>query len=177
MKKLLREVHGAKWDVVLISETAAKQRSLGDRARTRCNRVGQIRNKHGVAIIVNSMWKNTTNWVECASERVVAASVSVSKQPITLVSMYMPHSGDPDHQVEKTYETIRRVIDKDRHMKIIGGDFNGERGPGTVLSRQVLVTHYTLNKANCRGEWMTQWLLEKNLVALNTMYKQHVRSK
>ena len=29
----------------------------------------------------------------------------------------------------------------------------------------------TLNKANCRGEWLTQWLLENKLVALNTMYK------
>ena len=34
------------------------------------------------------------------------------------------------------------------------------------------VGHYTLNKATCRGEWMTQWLLEKRMVALNTMYKK-----
>ena len=34
------------------------------------------------------------------------------------------------------------------------------------------VGHYTLNKANCGGEWMTQWLLENKLVALNTMYKK-----
>ena len=33
------------------------------------------------------------------------------------------------------------------------------------------VGHYTLNKANCRGEWITQWLLDNSLVALNTMYK------
>ena len=31
---------------------------------------------------------------------------------------------------------------------------------------------HTFNKANCTGEWMTQWLLEKNLFALNTMYKR-----
>ena len=114
------------------------------------------------------MWKNKIIWVECACERVVAASVPVSKQMITLVSMNMPHSGDPD--------TIRRVIDKDRNMKIIGGDFNGERGPGTGVE-QTSVGHCTLNKANCRGEWMTHWLLEKNLVALNTMYKKHLKSK
>ena len=54
---------------------------------------------------------------------------------------------------------------------VIGGDFNAELGPGdgTELS---CIGHYTLNKANCRGEWMTQWLLEQNLVALNTKYKK-----
>ena len=34
------------------------------------------------------------------------------------------------------------------------------------------VGHYTLNRANSRSEWMAQWLLEKNHVALNTMYKK-----
>ena len=128
-------------------------------------------NKHGVAIIVNSRWRNKINWVESASERVVATSISVNKPPITLVSTYMPHSGYPDHQVERTYETIRRVIGTDGNMKIIGGYFNAELGPGTGVE-QTSVGHYTLNKANCRGEWMTQWLLENKLVALNTMYKK-----
>ena len=56
-------------------------------------------------------------------------------------------------------------------MKIIGGDFNAELGPGVGIELSN-VGHYTLNKAKCRREWMTQWLLEKNLVALNTMYKK-----
>ena len=34
------------------------------------------------------------------------------------------------------------------------------------------VGHYTLNKGNCRGEWMTQWLLQSKMVALNTMFKK-----
>ena len=38
-------------------------------------------------------------------------------------------------------------------------------------SCQLSVTD-TLNKANCRGERMTQWLLEYSLVALNTMYRK-----
>ena len=101
----------------------------------------------------------------------VAASISVNKQPITLVSAYLPHSCYPDHHVEKTYKTICKIIDKEKNMKIIGGDFNAELGPGDGIELSC-VGHYTLNKANCRGKWMTQWLLEKNLVALNTMYKK-----
>ena len=81
------------------------------------------------------------------------------------MSVYMPHSGYPDHQVEKTYKTILKTIEKDKSMKIIGGDFNAEQGPGEGIELSA-VGHHTLNKANCRGEWMTQWLLENSLVAL-----------
>ena len=85
--------------------------------------------------------------------------------------MYLPHSGYPDHHVERTYKTISKLIDKEKNMKTIGGDFNAELGPGDGIELSC-VGHYTLNKANCRGDWMTQCLLEKNLVALNTMYKK-----
>ena len=112
---------------------------------------GKLVNKHGVAIIVNSRWRNKINWVECASERVIATSISVNRNPTTLISAYMPHSGFPDHQVEKTSDTIRRVIGTDKNMKIIGGDFNAELGPGAGVE-QTSVGLKTLNKANYRGE-------------------------
>ena len=49
--------------------------------------------------------------------------------------------------------------------------FNAELGPGEGIELSS-VGHYTLIKANCRGEWMTQWLLDNSFVALNTMYKK-----
>ena len=63
------------------------------------------------------------------------------------------------------------MLEGEKGMKIIGGDFNAEFGPGEGLELSA-VGHYTLNKGNCRGEWMTQWLLPNKLVALNTMYKK-----
>ena len=39
-------------------------------------------------------------------------------------------------------------------MKILGGDFNAELGPGEGLELSA-IGHYTLNKGNCRGERMT----------------------
>ena len=169
---MLREVHGVKWDVILISETWRPSKEIWEtEQRHIVIESGKFTNKHGVAIILNRRWKIQINWVECACERVVAASISVNKQPITLVTAYLPHSCYPDHHVEKTYKTICKIIDKKKNMKIIGGDFNAELGPGDGIELSC-VGHYTLNKANCRGEWMTQWLLEKNLVALNTMYKK-----
>ena len=56
-------------------------------------------------------------------------------------------------------------------MKIIGGDFNAELGTGIGVE-QASVGQYTLKESNCRGEWMSQWLQEQRLVALNTMYRK-----
>ena len=120
-------------------------------------------NKHGVEKLLNERWQNQIKWIQCVCERVVALSISVNKQPITLVSVYMPHSGYPDHNIEKTYKTILSTIGKENCMKMIGGDFHAELGPGEGIELSS-VGHYTLNKANCRGEWMTQWLLDDSFV-------------
>ena len=147
-EELLQEVHGAKWDVMLISETWRPNNEVWETEQGRVViESGKFTNKHGVAIIVNCRWRNKINWIECASERVVAASISVNKQPITLVSTYMPHCGYPDHQVEKY-----RVIGADRNMKIIRGDFNAELGPELVLNYHVLATtHSTKQTAEVNG--------------------------
>ena len=83
-------------------------------------------NKHGVAILLNRRWHNKINWIQCACERVVAMSISVNKQPVVLMSVYMPHSGFADHHVERTYKTIIDTIGQEKCAKIIGGDFNAE---------------------------------------------------
>ena len=128
---------------------------------------GNFTNKHGVAIVFNRRWKNRINWIQCACERVVAMSISVNKPPLVLMRVYMPHSGYADHHVKKIYRTIIDTIGKEKCAKIIGGDFNAELRPGEGVEVSA-VGHYTLNK----GEWMTQWLLETKLVALNTRYKK-----
>ena len=172
LEELFSEIYRVRWDVILISETWRQGKEIWETEQGHIViESGKFTNKHGVAILLNRKWKNQINWVQCACERVVAASTSVNKQPMILVSAYLPHSGYPDNQVERTYKTITTMIDQEKNMKIIGGDFNAELGPGDGIELSC-VGHYTLNKANCRGEWMTQWLLENNLVAFNTMYKK-----
>ena len=176
-EELFRGVQGATWDVILVSETWRPNKEIWESDHGHVvMESGKFMNKHGVAIIVNSRWRNKVNWVECVSERVIAASILVNKHPITLISTYMPHTGHLDHQVEKTYDAIRRVIGTDKNMKVIGGDSNAELGPGIGIE-QASVGHYTINKATCRGEWMAQGLLEKKQVALNTVYKKTPQKK
>ena len=116
---------------------------------------GRYENKHGVAIIVNKKWKHRVNWTNCISERMIATSITVNKQPITLLSVYMPHSGYADHHVEKTYNMIQNILKTDKGVQIIGGDFNAELGPGVGVEL-TCVGQYTFKEANNRGEWMKQ---------------------
>ena len=163
---MISELHRVDWDVILISETWRQSKEIWETQQGYIMvESGQVINKHGGAIMLNKRWKNQINWVHCESERVVAMSISVNKQSIVLMSVYMPHSGYADHHFEKVYKTITKMIEDEKGMKIIGGDFNAELGPGEGLEL-LAVGHYTLIKGNCRGEWMTQWLLQNKLVAL-----------
>ena len=172
IQELFSELHQVTWDAILISQTWRQGKEIWETQQGHIMvESGKFINKHGVAKLLNRRWKNQINLVQCSCERVVALSISVNKQPITLVSVYMPNSGYADHHIEKTYKTILSTIGKEKDMKIIGGDFNAELGPGEGIELSS-VGHYTLNKANCRGEWMTQWLLDNSFVALNTMYKK-----
>ena len=171
IQEMICELQRVEWDVIPISETWRQSKEIWETQEGHIMvESGQLINKHGVAML-NKRWKNQVKWVQCESERVVAMSISVNKQPIVLMSVYMPHSGYADHNFEKVYKTITKMIEREKSMKIIGGDFNAELGPGEGLELSA-VGHYTLSKGNCRGEWMTQWLLQNKLVALNTMYKK-----
>ena len=164
LEELFSEVHQVASDAILISETWRQGKEIWE---TQHGHIvvesGKFTNKHGVAILLNRRWRNQINWVQCACERVVAMSISVNKQPITLMSVYMPHNGYPDHQVEKKYKTILTTIDQDKSMKIIGGDFDAELGPGegielssqqTKLQRR-MDDSVASRKQSCRIEQVT----------------------
>ena len=170
LEEMLSELYKISWDAILISETWRQNKEIWETQQGHIMvESGKFTNKHGVAIMLNKRWKNRINWIQCVCERVVAMSISVNKHPVVLMSVYLPHSGYADHHVEKTYKTIIDTIKKEKCAKIIGGDFNDELGPGEGVELSA-VGHYTVNKVNVRGEWMTQWLLENRLVALITMY-------
>ena len=88
IEELFSELHQVTWDVILISETWRQGKDIWETQQGHIMvESGKFINKHGVAILLNRRWTNQINWVQCAYERVVALSISVNKQPITLVSV------------------------------------------------------------------------------------------
>ena len=57
------------------------------------------------------------------------------------------------------YKTIEKhMAHCNKYIPIIGGDFNGELGPGKGMERK-RVCEYTLNEGNKRGDWLKSWLM------------------
>ena len=61
---------------------------------------GKYENQHGVGILVNKKWRNHIHWTDYISERATSTSITVNKQEILMMSVYLPHSSDGDHHVE-----------------------------------------------------------------------------
>ena len=112
IEELFQEVQARKWDVILVSETWRSNEEVWESNQGHIVESGKFTNKHDVAIILHGRWRQKVNWVECVSERVIAASISVNKQP---ASTYMPHSGYPDIIKPKRH-VIRRVTEKDKNL-------------------------------------------------------------
>ena len=110
---------------------------------------GKFENKHGVGILLNKKWRRRVNLTDFISERATAASITVNKQPVLLMSVYFPHSGYADHHVEKANRAIENHTKSKKAIQIVGGDFNAELGPGIGAER---VTDGIRSKKEAREE-------------------------
>ena len=115
--------------------------------------------------------KKKIKWTTYLNERVIATAITINKQVVTLMSIYMPHSGYADYRVEKVYSEIEQTTTCSKNMLIIVGDFNAELGPGQGAEK-LSVGRYTLNESNKRGDWLKQRMMSQRLVALNTTYRK-----
>ena len=79
--------------------------------------------------------------------------------------------GYTDHHVEKAYRTIEKHTTSRKSIQIIGRDFNADLEPGSGVER-VSVGPHTLKEGNKKGDWMKQWLMMQNFVAINTMFRK-----
>ena len=154
-----------------LRDLAPKQRDMGNTARSHYGGIGEIHQQTRSLDTAEQKMKKS-NQLGTMRMRTFSCDVDLGQQATDRVDECVhAHSGYPDHHFERIFKTITTTIEKDKSMKIIRGDFIAEFGPGEGIELSA-VGHYTLNKANCRGEWMTQWLLQNSLVALNTMYKK-----
>ena len=58
-----------------------------------------------------------------------------------------------------------------KHIPIIGGDFNAELGPGKGTESKS-VRGYTLYESYKRGDWLKSWLMLHDYSALNAMFRK-----
>ena len=110
VEDLIRELEGCKWDALLISASWRPEKAeiWETRQGHLYMEAGKFESKHGVGILLNKKMRRRVNWTDFISERAIAASITVNKQLVLLMSVYFPHSGYADHHVEKAYRAIEK---------------------------------------------------------------------
>ena len=87
------------------------------------------------------------------------------------MSVYFPHGGDDDGDVEGLYSEIDKTIEGARRQNrtcILLGDWNAVVGPRQEGDDEDSVGRYGIGRRNDRGQWLTQWTSTQRLTIANT---------
>ena len=174
IEEMVSELEGYRWDAIFLNETWRHEQA--EIWETHHKHIfmgsGKFDNKHGVGIMLNKRWRQRIIDTEYINERAITTTILVNRQHIKLMSVYFPHSKYADHHIEKMYKTIEKhMAHCNKHIPIIGGDFNAELGPGKGTECKS-VGRYILNESNKRGDWLKSWLMLQDYSALNTMFRK-----
>ena len=128
------ELESYRWDAILLSETWRHDKS--EIWETHHKHIlmgaGKYDNKHGVRILVNKKWRQTTIDAEYINKRAITTTIVVNHQRIKPMSVYFSPLGvcRPSHRksVHNDRASTRQIAKK--YILVVGGDFNAELGPG-----------------------------------------------
>ena len=174
IEEMMSELEGYRRDAILLSgtwrheqaelwETHHKYIFIGS---------GKFDNNHGVGTMLNKRWRQRIIDTEYINERAITTTILVNRQHIKLMSVHFLHSKNADHHIEKMYTTIEKhMVNCDKCIPIIGGDFNAELGPGKGKECES-VGRVTRNEGNKRGDRLKSWLMLQDHTALNTMFRK-----
>ena len=85
-----------------------------------------------VAILVHSRWTKAVKAFHAVGDRICAIDVKIAGYGLRFISVYFPHAGYADEDVEGLYAQLDTVIEGARRMHrscIIVGDWNAVVGP------------------------------------------------
>ena len=115
--------------------------------------------------MVNKMWRKHINWTDYISERAMSTSITVNKQHVLLMSVYVTHSGYGTTTLKRCTDQSRNLqIPTRRTYKLWEGTSmpNWDLGYG-VETCQCWTAH--TQRGNKRGDWMKHWLMIQNFTA------------
>ena len=106
IEEMVCELEGYRWDALLLCETWRhdKEEIRETHHKHIFMGAGKYDNKRGVAIMVNKKWKQSIIDTEYINERAISTTTMVNRQRIKLMSVYFPHSGYADHDIEKNVQ-------------------------------------------------------------------------
>lgn len=130
--------------------------------------------QHGVGIVVQKkIVQCVTNFVP-VSERVMLFQLNARPANINLIQIYAPTSDHSDDEVEEMYTQISDIIKTlpKQDITIIMENFNAKVGKGKTEQH---IGDFGLGERNERGDMLSNFAAEHNLIVSNTFFQQHPR--
>lgn len=128
------------------------------------------KHEHGVGMIVKKGIANCVTHFRPISERIMMLQLNATPTKLNIIQVYYPTTDYDDREVERVYEEIKRLMETipKEEVLIIMGDFNARVGKGVVGE---LIGQCGLGERNERGEIMTDFVQENDLVVTNTFFQ------
>lgn len=172
----LQEMDRMHIEIMGVSEMRWPNASYCDIDEYRVYYSGSTNNRYenGVGIIVHqNVSRSVTNFVP-VNERIILLQISATPVNMNIVQVYAPTTDHSDEEIIEFYSEINNVIKNlpKHEMLILLGDFNAKIGRGKEGSH---IGPYGLGDRNERGDLLSLFALEQNLVILNTFYKLPAR--
>ena len=145
--ELLWELTFLEWDIIVVNESWRLQRQEnfdvegGHRwlGAGGAQRQGTSGGKHGVGILVHRKWASGIMKVQATSSRILAVDIVKHELRMTIIAVYMLHSGYADSEVEAVcsdLERMRREAWVRKFRIILAGDWSAA-WRGTRSSRRL----------------------------------------
>ena len=131
--------------------------------------------QHGVAIMINRIASQSLVNVRCVSDRLMAASFSLPKGKMHVISTYAPTEDKSEEAKELFYEALQALMDSYPHrdMLVIAGDMNAQLGCQDRSAWDGTLGKFCLgNKATDNGTRLLSFCSANQLVVRSTFFKQ-----
>ena len=162
-----------KWDVIGLGEVRRKEESFTTLQSGHLLYHSEANNgQAGVGFLVNNNWKINITRVSSGNSRVAKLVLRITDSyQLKIVQEYAPTTSHSDEGTDNFYNTIDKILEKQRHYTIVMGDFNAEVG-GQANTSERATGCFGLGRRNERGGTLVEWATSKNFKIMNTQFQK-----
>lgn len=165
-----------KWDVIGMSEIRKDGYGIEERDWCIFYYFGQTKGHRGVGFLVKKAHKKSIQKFTGFSDRVALLNITIHDTELSIIQVYSPTESSSEENLELFYSDVRKAKENSGQNIIIMGDFNAKIGIPKVPIEPI-IGPYGLGSGNERGERLTEFCLEEELVILNTLYKKKLSQR
>ena len=135
---------------------------------------GGDKHERGVGLLLDQYISKCVLGYWTVSDRVLLVKIQGNPFNITIIVVYTPTTGSKEEEIDAFYGTLEEAKSqcKPNKVNIIIGDLNAKVGSET--DGRTVDSHGTGERNKCSEKWV-QWCDSKNMVIMNTWFKEHPR--